>query len=375
MPTYLKLCLILLLLFALSSCAIQLNDQPPALSPSTTPQGSIEPQGTKIPVTWNALKLTGKLVYIGQQNTPDQIFLVIQMLDLQTGQISTLYQAPNQAIIYALTLSPDHKQLIMSCAIPGDEESHGLPSLYIMPLDGSQPPKLVFAPPTKEDQHYQPVWTTVNGKEYLYFSRARSLGPSKAGSANLEVKLYRMALLDGTPEKLSDNAFWPALSADGTRLVYVSIDPKDGTNQLIAAKPDGANAHPIAMSGGEWIPKYIDAPIFLADGKTVMFSAVSLSASPAPALTWLDQLLGVTVVSAHNIPSDWWSVPLAGGTATQLTHLQTTALFASFSPDPAQTLLASYSGGGIFVMNPDGTNLQMLSNEMGGLPSTLHWIP
>lgn len=372
MPTRLKLCL-LLLVFMLSGCVMQLNDQPPT-SPSATPQGSSEPQGTHIPVSWSALKLTGKMVYIGQQNTPDQIFLVIQLLDLQTGQISTLYQAPDQAIIYAVTLSPDHKQLIMSCAIPSDKESHGLPSLYIMPLDGSQPPKLVFAPPTKDDQHYQPVWATVGGKDYLYFSRARSLGPSKAGSSNLEVKLYRMALPNGPEEKLSDNAFWPAISADGQRLVYVSINPEDGTNQLIAADPDGANAHPIAMSG-EWVPKYIDAPIFLADGKTVMFSAVSLSASPAPALTWLDQLFGVTVASAHNIPSDWWSVPLDGGTATQLTHLQTTALFASFSPDPSQKLLASYSGGGIFVMNPDGTDLQRLSNEMGGLPSTLHWIP
>lgn len=377
MSTRLKFCLLLLCVFALSGCGtIQLNEPPVStLSPSAAPTDGDQPKGTHIPVTWGDLKLTGKLIYLSQQNTQDEIFLVIQLLNLTTGQIIPIYQAPNRAIVYALTLSPNRNQLILSMSVPNDQKkSYDPPALYILPIDGSAPPKMLFTAPSNEDQYYQPLWVSTGGKEYLYFSLARSLGPSKTGTQNLAVDLYRMALPDGEHKKIASSAFWPAVSTDGTRLVYVSIDPDDGTNQLIAAEPDGANARPIAISG-EWVPQYIDAPLFLANDKTVLFSAVSVSPTKPAGLTWLDQLLGVTVASAHNIPSDWWSVSVDGGTATQLTQIQTTALFASLSPDTSQTLLASYSSGGLFVMNPDGTSLQYLTQDAGGIPSTLHWIP
>lgn len=354
----------LLIIFMLSGCSLQLNQ------PGITPSPTAAPQGTHVPVTWSNLKLKGKLIYISQEDTPDQVFMVIQVLDLQTGQVSTLFRAPDQSWIYALTVSADHKQLIMSYATPSDAKSLGVPALYSMPLDGSAPPKLLFAPPSKDDQYFQPLWASVSGKDYLYYSRAQSKGPSKAGTQNLAIDLYRMALPDGPQEKIAGSAFWPAVSSDGTRLVYVSIDENNGTNKLVSASPDGTNAHDIAATGA-WIPHYIDAPAFLPDDKTVLFSAISLAQASAP--TWLDQLMGVTVASAHNVPSDWWSVPVDGGAVTQLTHLQTTALFASMLPDHQH--IASYSGGGLFVMNLDGTSVQMLNQDSGGIPSSLHWIP
>jgi Tol biopolymer transport system component len=87
----------------------------------------------------------------------------------------------------------------------------------------------------------------------------------------------------------------------------------------------------------------------------------------------LERLLGITIASAHTVPSDWWSVPLAGGTPTQLTHIAQVGLFASISPDKKH--IASFSGAGLFVMNPDGTNLTVLLNDMGGVPGTVSWIP
>ena len=360
------------LAFALSGCAIQLTQPAIAPSPTPLPTESAAPQGTQIPVTWSDLKLTGKLLYISQEDTTDQVFMVIQMLNLATGRVSTLFKAPDHAFIYALTLSPDHKQIIMSYALPSDPHSFGVPALYTMPADASQPPTLLFAPPTKDDQYFQPFWASVGGKDYLYFSHARSKGPSKAGTQNLTIDLYRMALPDGPQEEIAGSAFWPTVSPDGSRLVYVAIDATDGTNKLMFASPDGANAQLVAATG-TWVPHYIDAPAFLPDGKTVLFSAVSLSQTQASAPTWLEQLFGVTVASAHNVPSDWWSVPVDGGDVTQLTHLQTTALFASVLPD--QKHIASYSGGGLFVMNLDGTGLRMLDNDIGGIPSSLHWMP
>jgi len=62
-----------------------------------------------------------------------------------------------------------------------------------------------------------------------------------------------------------------------------------------------------------------------------------------------------------------------GGAATRLTSIRATGLFASISAD--KRYIASYSGNGLFVMNPDGTNLTMLIPDMGGIPGTVSWIP
>ena len=103
----------------------------------------------------------------------------------------------------------------------------------------------------------------------------------------------------------------------------------------------------------------------------ILFSAVVLGQVFTP--TRLEKLLGITVASAHSLPSDWWSVPLAGGKATQLTQIMGIGLYASVSPD--QRYIVSYSGNGIFVMQKDGTGLTMLVNDLGGVPGTVSWIP
>jgi Tol biopolymer transport system component len=360
---------LLLLALALSSCSIQLDQGPVSTALPASTEASISAQGTKIPVTWADLHLTGKLIYIGQGDTVDNVFMTIQMLDLQTGGVSTIFQAPDKAWIYALTVSPDNKQLVMSYAPAPGQGSFGNPALYMLPIDGSQPPQLLFSPPTKDDEYFQPVWSSDN---HIYFSHAHYAGPSKNGGQNQDLEVYRMALPDGPPEKIAGQAFWSNISADSKQLVYVSIDPVHGTNKLILANPDGTNAHELAMSG-KWVPSYIDAPIFSPDGQAVLFSAVSLSQSQASEPTWLEKLLGITVASAHNVPSDWWSAPVGGGTVMQLTHLQTTGLFASISPDKKH--IASYSGYGLFLMDSDGSGLRMLVQDMGGIPSSLNWIP
>lgn len=359
---------LLLFVFALSSCSIRLDQSP---TPTALPPTSAAPaeKDTRVPVTWSDLHLTGKLIYIGQMDTPDSVLMTIQMLNLETGEISTLFQAADQAWIYALTLSPDHKQLIMSYASTAADGAFGNPALYMLPIDGSQAPDLLFPPPAKDDEYFQPVWSSDN---HLYFAHARYAGPSKNGGQNQDLEVYRMALPDGSPEKIATRAFWPNISPDSKQLAYVSIDPTDATNKLVLANPDGTNAREIAMSG-KWVPSYIDAPIFLTDGQSILFSAVSLNQTQASAPTWLEQLMGVTVASAHNVPSDWWSAPLSGGAVTQLTHLQTTALFASISPD--KKYIASYSGSGLFLMKPDGTGVRMLLDDVGGIPSSLNWIP
>jgi Tol biopolymer transport system component len=323
---------------------------------------------TTIPITWADLHLTGRLVYINaQQNQNSDPTLSINILDLGTGTITPIFQGPDMSWIYYMSVSPDGKQVLMSYSVPSPNHGPVNQNLYILPLDGSQPPQLLINPPTQYDQFVQEEWSP-DGK-YIYFVHYSYQNQSN-NQHYPSYEIFRVAYPGGQPEKIADQAFWPRLSADGTRMVYISMDPNTGKNKIFIANADGTNAQPVVLSGA-WTPDIIDAPIFSADGQSIIFSALSPQQSYTP--SWVDRLFGVQIAEAHMIPSDWWSVPIAGGVVTRLTSLRTTALFASFSPD--KRVIASYSGGGMFVMNPDGSNLTMLIPDMGGTAGTVSWIP
>ncbi len=167
-----------------------------------------------------------------------------------------------------------------------------------------------------------------------------------------------------------DKAYWPRLSADGSKLIYVSENPDDMTYKLFVANNDVSNPQQIMLSRPN-ATNIIDAPIFLPDGKTVLFSAPP--AVQRRVIPWLDRLFGVIDASAHNIPSDWWSVPANGREPTQITNIQAASLYAAISPD--NRTIASFSGDEEFVINPDGTNLTMSLNNTGGNAGTVNWIP
>jgi Tol biopolymer transport system component len=178
-----------------------------------------------------------------------------------------------------------------------------------------------------------------------------------------------MAYPDGQPEKILGQAFWPRISPDSSKLVYITLDPSSGTDQLFLANADGSNPQAVMFSDAS-VPAILDAPIFSPDGQSILFSAPSPPQAYQP--NWLDRLMGVQIAKAHNVPSDWWSVPILGGAPVRLTHIQTIKLFASISPDGKH--LASLSGDGIFVMDLDGSNLIRILFDPG-VSSTVSWIP
>jgi Tol biopolymer transport system component len=314
------------------------------------------------------LNLTGQLVYIGahQANSGNPI-LSVQALDLATGAITTIFQGPEIAWVYYVSVSPDETQLVMSYSPPPQPQSSTSQLLYVMPLDGATQPQLLVLPPTIYDQYIQAEWSP-DGKSIYYVHFNYENQPDQQHYPVYEI--FRMAYPDGKPEKVADQAFWPRLSADGSKLVYISMDPATGKNNLFLANADGSNAQQVIFSGA-WTPDIIDAPIFSPDGQSILFSAPSPPRSSAP--SWMERILGIQVAKAHSVPSDWWSVPLPGGNVKRLTNIEATALFASISPE--RQVIASYSGSGLFVMKPDGTDLSMLLPDMGGVPGTVSWIP
>ena len=369
------------LIFALafSSCSIEVEQptvatpvstsesiSPTVSSAGTNPQTNIVTT-TQMPVTWGALSLSGRLVYINGTAVDNVFSLQIQVLNLATGEVTTIFNAPKYSWIYYITVSPDSTQVVMSYSPPpGDNPVDQ--DLYIMPLDGSQAPKLLFTPPAKEDDYAEVEWSP-DGK-YIYFTHVNFQITPQPDQIYPLYEIYRMAFPDGKPEKVAEKAFWPRVSSDSSQIAYISVDLFLRENKLYIAESDGKNAHEVVLKGQQ-IPEVKDAPIFSPDGQTLIFSAPVPVQSYQP--NWFDKLMGVSIARAHNVPSEWWSVPVTGGTITQLTNIQSTNLFASFGPDGKH--IASHSTSGIFVMKPDGSELTMLVPNPQAVPGTLSWIP
>jgi Tol biopolymer transport system component len=347
------------LVFSLTTCgcSVEVNPSPVAVSPTSNDPAV---QTANVLMPWAKLNLTGKLVYNGLNSTEGTVG--VQSLDLETDDLITIFQAPQGSWVYDVAVSPNYTTAVLTYSPPMDAPYGGQASLYHMPLDASRPPQLLVTLPTSEDQFSQPAWSP-DGR-YIYFAHINF-------QSMATTEIMRMAYPDGSLEKVVDHAYWPRLSDDGTRLVYVSLDPQSGNNQLFFANVDGTDPQQVRLRGLP-VPSIIDAPMFSPDNQSIIFSSPIQVKASAP--NWVDKLLGVTVARADGtLPSDWWSVAASGGKAIQLTHVHSLALFGVFSLD--KKYLASYSSYGIFVMKPDGTEVITVVSDVGGLSGTVNWIP
>ena len=368
------------LALVLSSCSIEV-DQPgvasqaptfetaPTLSPSTGSTPKANPvTTTQIPVTWADLKLTGRLVYINGISVDNVFQLQIQVLDLVTGDVTTIFDAPKYSWIYYISVSPDHTQLLMSYnPPPGDNPVDQ--DIYVMPLDGSQAPQRLFMPPTAEDDYIEVEWSPDS--KYVYVTHVNYHISPAEGQIYPLYTIYRKALPDGEMELIAEKAYWPRVSPNSSRIAFVTVDLFARGNKLFVADADGSNATEVVITGPR-IPDIKDAPLFTADSQSLIFSADVPTQSYQP--SWLDRLMGIRVAKAHsNVPSDWWTISVDGGEMTRLTNIQSRGLFGSLSPD--NQYVASYSLDGIFVMKTDGTQLTQLIPNPQSVPGTVSWIP
>jgi Tol biopolymer transport system component len=231
-----------------------------------------------------------------------------------------------------------------------------------MPADGSGDLTPLIPPANEDEGFFNPVWSPDGS--YVYYSRYIH-DPSNAKSP-IVYDMGRVAFPDGQPETLLQDAIWPRLSGDGTRLAYVSYSTSSSKTNLMVSAPDGSGSQPILAEDAF---AAVDAPLFTPDGNSLYFSAVG--PGPSASLSWWDRLLGVIPAEAHNVPSDWWSVSLSGNDLRRLTSIASTGMFADLSPD--KTKVAFGSSTGIYVMNADGSGLSSLLNVFatGGLS----WLP
>ena len=314
-------------------------------------------QGSSIPVSWRALNLTGQLILILPTNNGTNI----AQLDLTSGMIKILYQAPQQALLNTALASPDDKQLLLVYAPPvSAANQQTYTSLYLMPRDGHSAPKAIFPTLSSSDAYFAPAWAPDG--QSIYTSHY-----IQASGANPEQFTIEHVTLDGKMSRVLANAEWPRISPDGKLLSFVSATSNTTNNELYLANVDGSQVARALKAGA--FPA-VDDHFFTPDGKSIIFSAVN-NYQGAPTPTVLDRLLGIQIASAHTIPSDWYRVNMASGQVDRLTNLNDTGMYATVSPD--KKWIAFISQTGLYVMRIDGSGLTQLSDLVA--TGTVDWTP
>jgi hypothetical protein len=338
----------------LAGCA---GPAPAAPPPAALPQTATAPAAGSAGPSWGSLGLKGSLLLI----VPGPDGTALMRMDLVSGALAPLYQAPNQALISTALLSPDGSQILLAYAPPPTEQTQLVyTSLYLLPADGKSAPKPVFSSPPADEAYFAPVWAADGKSIYTsHFKRGADNAPDR-------FSIDRVTL-DGQLHTVLADAEWPSLSPDGTQIAYVSAAP-GGTNDLYLAGIDGSHPHPALPTGA--FPA-VDDHFFTPDGKAIVFSAVNPQPAVSPTPTLLERLFGISLTSAHNVPSDWYGITQATGQIQRLTTLGDTGMYATLSPDGRRMAFIAQSG--IYVMNLDGTQLTQLTDQIA--TGTVDWQP
>lgn len=352
---WLTLVAVLVFTFLLLPVACQTTPNKPAAVAPATAAAAASPQAN--PDTFSGL------LYFIEQTTRDQNLL---RYDVATEKTQLLFQAPVNGWIAQAIAAPDGRQIVMAYAPPPPEGQiqFGYTNLYLMPTVGEAEPQPLFERDDPKEILGSPVWS-ADGR-YIYYSHIR---PDDTSPVGYSLILERMELAKGVVEEIAKNAVWPRLSPDGQKLAYALLNLETRTRDLYLANADGTGAA-LIVSSADFID--LDAPLFSPDGAWLYFSAVTQDQPPST--SWLDRLLGVQSAAAHSVPSDWWRLSLTGGVEgapERLTQINETGMYGVFSPDGRVFAFSSVTG--LYVMNPDGTNLSKLL-EISAADS-LSWVP
>ena len=160
-----------------------------------------------------------------------------------------------------------------------------------------------------------------------------------------------------------------SIAPDGSKIAYLQQDPTNNQYNLDVADANGANATQLVASNVFYT---MDVAIFTPDSQSVVFSATSKTGDLATPVgpVGVTDWYGKGIAMDGNIPSDLWQISVHGGSPTRLTTIGEFSLYPAFSPDGKH--LAMLTADGIYVMNPDGTDLKLLTDTAG--VGTLAWV-
>ncbi|MFN2222688.1 MAG: TolB family protein [Candidatus Promineifilaceae bacterium] len=359
--------LFLLLAFVLAACAGE-DAQPAAPESTTLPPTEPPTEQAATATSAQETAVEEETPAVGTDERDGRIYAVgyikqrqhLLVLDLATGEESSLFTVPRDAWLSEVTASPDGQQLLLAYA-PSPEQNQaqfGFTALYVMPADASSEPELLIAQEDPSETFFNISWPL---EDTIYYAH---MAPSidDLGAVLYLSQIERAHLPGAEVEVLVKDAAWPRLSDDGARLAYVTE-----TGDLMLSAANGSS--PELLLGPETFAA-VDAPLFSPDGSQLYFSAVDLA--PATSLSPLDRLMGVQVAQAHSVPSDWWRLPVGQAPqAGRLTTVDKIGLYGDFDDDGRYLYFVAVDG--VYVMGSDGQELTQLSTTP--MLPTIDWTP
>jgi Tol biopolymer transport system component len=234
--------------------------------------------------------------------------------------------------------------------------------VYVMNADGSDA-QVLIAHGAPGIGYETPVWAP-DGRS-LYVTYTELVVESNVVRDQI-VEVARVTPDGGGRQTLAPGGTSPALSPDGTRLAYLS--GAQLAQGLVVADADGRQPVTLIPEGAM---EGLAAPRFSPDGRRLVFSAIAPMA-PVPTTTPLPgrapQAAGRRVL-AHGLPMDLFVVEVRGGPPRRLTQIGEDNPAACWSPDGAR--LAMLAGGGLYLLNADGSDLQAIDPRGGH--GTIDW--
>lgn len=331
-------------------------------APTPSPESPTEPI-LPIEVLPSAVELglSGRLLFLTLLAGNGQAWAA---LDFSTGELSTLFINPPNSWLLSQSVHADGTTAVIAYAPPPPEgqPQYGYTDLFLIsPDDPSNLRPLLTR--TVEFEAFFDAFFSPDGN-YVYYTH---FFEDSSDGNRFRYFVRRLALPDGPSEVVVEDAFYQRLSPDGTKLAYVTFNRPDLVfDELYVAEPDGRN--PIRVLNPDEFPT-VDAPFFSPDAEYLYFSAV---VETTPSLSWWQELLGMRIARAHDVPSDFWRIHFPTGEVQRVTELFDRGMNGVFSADGEW--IAFLSATGAFVMRPDGSELTpiLTSASLYGVPA---WIP
>ena len=109
--------------------------------------------------------LTGRLVMIRFGSDGNRLI----ELNLETGVIKTLFQAPPNSWLSEAAVSPDNRQILLTYAPPPttDKPQFGYADLYMLPYDGTSEPQPFITRNNPDESFFFPAWAPDGQSIYL----------------------------------------------------------------------------------------------------------------------------------------------------------------------------------------------------------------
>ncbi len=312
----------LLFIFLVACAGIETETVETAVSP-TTPSGSL----------------------IFTQLEDSELMLV--QMDVATKDVTTLFVTPDNGWLAFSDAAPDESQILLAYAPPppAGEIQFGYTNLYTGLLEETITPRMLANELGEGETRFEPTWS-ADGR-YVYYVHVQPDENDSGFSATME----RLDNETGEVIFIASDAIWPRQSPTGAKLAYVTVDPNTAVQELILADADGGN--PVSLLPDEMF-EAVDVPFFSLDGTMIYFSGAIIENEQS----FWDKLLGVKTAVAHNLPSDWWRVPVTGGDPELIADVDEVGLYGTFSPDGR--FIAYISQTGVYLMEADGGNIEQL---------------